>query len=40
MELEIKGGNNINEVNVDSNSGLTVNTPTVLSQTGYVILAG
>ena len=39
MELEIKGGNNINEVNVDSNSGLTVNTPTVLSQTGYVILA-
>jgi len=40
MEIVIKGGNNVNEVNVTSNSGWTVNTPTVLSQTGYVVMAG
>lgn len=40
MEIVIKGGNNVNEVNVTSNSGWTVNTPTVLSEAGYVIVAG
>jgi len=39
MEFKIKGGHSINELNVTSNSGLTVNTPTVLSKSGYVILA-